>query len=299
MTCKYDACYGLTSVISKIEEPFTLNSAAFNGIASTCTLTVPAGTRDAYIAAGWTEEVFKGGVVEEDTDIADVENLIYVEETEAFAGNLFALSLKMKNTAGIRGFQLDVYLPEGVTAVKNNKGRIQGALAAARLPEDDEHTLTLSEQSDGAIRFLCGSQYDECFTGNDGEIATLTVQVAEDMEDGDYPLILRSIKLTETDISKFYETSYLKTTLRVASYIPGDINGDQEVDVRDYIGVANHISGQTPAGFIEKAADVNTDNVIDVSDYIGIANIIMYGSIYGNTNSNASRMLECDELDPQ
>lgn len=235
----------------------------------------------------------------EDTDITDIENLIYVEKTETFAGNQFALSLKMKNTVGIRGFQLDVYLPEGVTVVKNNKGRIQGALAATRLPEDDEHTLTLSEQSDGAIRFLCGSQYDECFTGNDGEIATLTVKVAENMEDGDYPLILRNIKLTETDISKFYETSYVKTTLTVASYILGDINGDQEVDVRDYIGVANHISGQTPAGFIEKAADVNTDNVIDVSDYIGIANIIMYGSIYGNTNSNAARLLECDELDPQ
>ena len=29
-----------------------------------CTLQVPVGTRDAYIAAGWTEEIFKGGVVE-------------------------------------------------------------------------------------------------------------------------------------------------------------------------------------------------------------------------------------------
>jgi len=30
----------------------------FNNIGSSCVLTVPYGTRDAYIAAGWTEDVF-------------------------------------------------------------------------------------------------------------------------------------------------------------------------------------------------------------------------------------------------
>ena len=60
----------------------------------------------------------------------------------------------------------------------------------------------------------------------------------------------------------------------------GDVNGDGKVDVSDYIGVANHILGQTQAGFNEKAADVNEDGKIDVSDYIGIANIILTSSVY-------------------
>lgn len=62
----------------------------------------------------------------------------------------------------------------------------------------------------------------------------------------------------------------------------GDITGDGTVDVSDYIGIANHIMGNTPQGFDEKAADVNGDGVIDVSDYIGVANIILTGNIYGN-----------------
>ena len=62
----------------------------------------------------------------------------------------------------------------------------------------------------------------------------------------------------------------------------GDVNGDGNVDVSDYIGVANHILGQTQEGLNEDAADVNGDGVIDVSDYIGIANIILTGSPYGN-----------------
>ena len=59
-------CSGLNSIISKIETPFAFVSSAFLNISSTCVLTVPYGTRDAYIAAGWTTSVFKGGVVEND-----------------------------------------------------------------------------------------------------------------------------------------------------------------------------------------------------------------------------------------
>ena len=70
-------------------------------------------------------------------------------------------------------------------------------------------------------------------------------------------------------------------TLTLSEILHGDINGDGTVDESDYIGVANHILGKTPAGFNAIAADVNGDGVIDISDYIGIANIILTGSIYG------------------
>ena len=65
----FSGCRGLTSVVSMIEEPFiNEDEDIFNryNVNSTCTLTVPVGTRDAYIAAGWTEDVFKGGIVELD-----------------------------------------------------------------------------------------------------------------------------------------------------------------------------------------------------------------------------------------
>ena len=221
-------------------------------------------------------------VTEPDTDISSMNNVIYLNKVEANADSQINLSIRMKNNVGIRGFQFDLYLPEGITAVKNAKGKIINSLSEGRLPEDDEHSLSLNEQSDGSIRFLCGSLYDETFTGNDGEIATISVKLAEDMEDGDYPIILRNLKLTETYINNFYQTDYVKSTLTVKSYMLGDINGDGKVDVSDYIGIANHILGNTPEGFVLKAADVNEDGLIDVSDYIGVANIILSGSIYGS-----------------
>ncbi len=78
------------------------------------------------------------------------------------------------------------------------------------------------------------------------------------------------------------EGSELFFSVSEAPITPGDINGDGLVDVSDYIGIANHILGQTPEGFNEKAGDVDGDGIIDVSDYIGVANIILTGSIYGS-----------------
>ena len=157
----------------------------------------------------------------EDTDLSAYDNVIYVapqtiEPSET--ATTITLSICMKNTADIRGFQFDMYLPDGVTAKKNAKGKIQGvAFNADRLPEDDEHTITVSAQADGAIRFLVGSMYDETFTGNDGELMTMEVNVAANMAEGAYPIILKNMKLTETDISKFYEAAAVETTLTVTT----------------------------------------------------------------------------------
>ena len=149
------------------------------------------------------------------TDLTNIDNVIYVTPLTATAGDQVKLSVCMKNAAPIRGFQFNLYLPEGVTAATNNKGRIICSLSPSRLEEDDEHTLTLATQADGSILFLCGSQYDENFTGSDGEIATLTVNIAEDLGSGDYPVFLRNIKLTETDISKYYETAEVESTITI------------------------------------------------------------------------------------
>lgn len=224
------------------------------------------------------------------TPIDQLDNIIYLGTAKAGVGAAATLSFNMKNTAAIRGFQFDLYLPEGITVVKNAKGRIQASLSNGRLPADDEHTLTITEQADGAIRFLCGSQYDETFTGNEGELLTLQVNIEATLPDGDYPVILKDMRLSESDISKFYDTKRIVSILTLPLYTPGDINGDGAVNVSDYIGIANHILGNTPEGFIEKAGDVNEDNVINVSDYIGVANFILMGSFYGASNVKAAYM---------
>ncbi|MBR4899257.1 MAG: hypothetical protein IKZ48_10780, partial [Prevotella sp.] len=85
------------------------------------------------------------------TDLTAYSNVIYVATATidpSVDGNETTLSICMNNTAEIRGFQFDMYLPEGMTAVKSSKGNYIVSHNKARLADDDEHTLTVAEQSD-------------------------------------------------------------------------------------------------------------------------------------------------------
>ena len=297
----FSGCSGLTSVTCLAENVPTTESDAFNSyFIQNATLLVPAGSVAAYQAAApWNGF----GQITDQTDISQIDNVIYIEPFEARPGRAEReVSIKMKNTAAIRGFQFDLVLPEGVTPVTSGAS-IFRKLNNSRFPKDDfderYHTLNISLQSDGSYRFLCGSTQDQTFIGNDGEIIMLKVNVDENQAERDYPIILKNIRLTESDINNYYDIDVLLSKMTVLNYMIGDINGDNAVNVSDYIGVANHILGNTPNGFNAVTADVNEDNVIDVSDYIGIANIILTGSIYGNSNNAAPAFKEDEELDPQ
>lgn len=176
----------------------------------------------------------------EDTDLNTIDNVIYVAADSVNIGETAELSICMKNTTPIRGFQFNFYMPAGVNAVKSSKGRIQATLSKERLDEEDEHTLSVSEQEDGSLLFLCGSEYPETFTGNEGIIAVLKIKVDETLSAGEYPIVLKNVKLSETNISKFYLTELLETTLTIMSNTTGITTIQQEkTDSRCY-----NLSGQ-------------------------------------------------------
>lgn len=72
-------CTNLSSIVMERSNPITysqqVGASAFSAISSNCVLTVPFGTRDAYIDAGWTTDIFKGGIVEASSKVSgDVNN---------------------------------------------------------------------------------------------------------------------------------------------------------------------------------------------------------------------------------
>ena len=179
---------------------------------------------------------------EGDTDISGLDNVVYVVPMKCKSGIQMNLPVLMKNSAEIRGFQFNLYLPEGVTIAQNAKGKLLASLSSGRRDEYDEHTLSVAKQDDGSYLFLCGSLYEDIFLGNDGEIVTVTIDIDKEVVEGGYPIILKNIKLTENDIRKYYETSQVKSTLTIeSSSVRGDVNGDGIVNGTDIQEVINII----------------------------------------------------------
>ncbi|MBR7029863.1 MAG: leucine-rich repeat protein [Prevotella sp.] len=59
--------------------------------------------------------------------------------------------------------------------------------------------------------------------------------------------------------------------------IPGDVNGDGQVNIADAVAIANYLLGKTVKGFNEAAADINFDGVINIADIVAVANILLSG----------------------
>ncbi len=64
-----------------------------------------------------------------------------------------------------------------------------------------------------------------------------------------------------------------KLVEEVMSNVPGDANGDGQVNVLDIVAITNYFVGEIPESFCFMNADVNNDDNIDVMDIIGIVNI--------------------------
>ena len=73
----------------------------------------------------------------------------------------------------------------------------KASLSSDRLAAGDAHTLMVNEVSDGAVRFLCNSMNDESFAGGDGEIATLTVNIADNVANGVYDVVVKNALMTD------------------------------------------------------------------------------------------------------
>lgn len=233
-------------------------------------------------------------IVEEDTDLASYDNIVYIDKAEAIVGQQVTLSLKMNNTIAPTGFQCDVYLPSGVEAAKDGDGFYLASLSTERTTTQKTNYFDSALQLDGALRVMCSSTKNYTFSGNDGEVATITVNIADTIEDGTYPLILKNIVISDAN-SKTYKVDYVKTTLTITSYTLGDANNDKEINVGDFTAIASKIMGNPPATFVEKAADVNVDGEINVGDLTGVANLVLYGTV---TPSSSAKVATAKTYNP-
>ena len=293
----FEKCNGLTSIVSEMQSPsvrLDANSTIFS-FSAVCKLTVPYGTKETYIAKGWTEGVFRGGIVEAEPD-PSLLNTLAVTNAEVCKGRQITFPVNMSNTKSITALQFEMTLPAGVSIAKN----AQGKYIVEKTGRCADHTLNVSKPGDANVyKVLLYITPVENITGSEGAVLNVTLETSESMTEGDYEVTISNINLTTPEETKITPAD-VTCKLTVNNSIPGDANGDGSIDVTDIVSIANAILGRPSSSFDAAAADVNGDGSIDVTDIVVIANMILRGN--GQNNAKMRGGDEDDEedmLDPQ
>ena len=176
---------------------------------------------------------------------------------------------------------------EVTVALKNNPG-----IASAKLTLDfDTTVLTLTKVTDaGNLGIQCHkpeltSPYTlawmndtatEDFTFN-GTIVTLTFEIAEDAELGDYIIDLSydydNYDIWNVNVEKV-KFAVVDGVISVIDTIIGDVNGDGAVNTLDRMELARHLAnweGYSAESIDMIAADVNNDGIVNTLDRMALA----------------------------
>ena len=204
------------------------------------------------------------------TDISTLDNVIYINPLSAKPGEELTLSVNMKNAVPMEGFSFDLTLPEGMSFVVDEDGFPEVSRGLKRTSDRKTSTFEAAIQPNGNLRVLLASTNGSTFSGNDGEVVLVKVKVDENMPNGNYPLILTEIAMSDSD-AQSYNLEYVKSSINISSGLKGDVNLDGKVDISDIVAVINTIAGDNT---YRSTANVNDDGNVDISDIVAIINII-------------------------
>ena len=178
----------------------------------------------------------------EDTDISQLDNVIYINPVTTRAGVEITLSVNMKNNVQAEGFGFDLYLPEGIDFVLDEDDFPDVYLSTARTTTRKTNTFEAAILPNGALRVFAASTNGSVINGNDGEVALVNIRVSSDMYPGIYPLILREIAISDTD-AQSHDTDYVKTSITIMGTAT-DIESPNSYSLYNTDGYIYNLQGQ-------------------------------------------------------
>lgn len=282
----------MTDVYCYAENVPNTNSNAFeNSSISTATLHVPAASLEAYsTTAPWSGF---GTIV----PIADDSNTLSIPEITRPAGGRAILSINLKNSVPIETFNFDLSLSEGLSVATDKNGNPRVSLSTQRTTPS-AHVLSTTILNDGALRVQVSAPSAETFSGNDGEVLQIVLNINSDLEPGaELPIVMKNVTITD-NAAEVHNIERITSHLTIASYKLGDLNGDGRVNSGDYTALVHYQLGLVlPSTFVEAATDVNGDGIVNSGDLTGIIHLCLYESLDRPATQNSVK--ELIVLDPQ
>ena len=280
----FSGCSALADVTVSWKEPISINENVF-AESMRETLHVPSGAQSAYQqATGWKD--FED-IVSDDTEPEpepETGNAFAINDTKVMAGSAFTMPVELKNSCEVAAFQCDIYLPEGITLQKNSKGKYEISLDENR---KDDHTITIAEQPDGAIRIVVASLSSSTFSGTEGTLFNMELLAAEDAS-GEKNIAIKNVYISEAN-GKRHDLADAEATVAIQTYTPADANNDGMIAIDDVVLTINAVLGNTSENFVFDAADMNGDGQILIDDVVKVINAVL-----GVNTSAASNVRRAD-----
>lgn len=179
-------------------------------------------------------------------------NCLVVSTQYGVPNRQMVLNIMMNNTDAIEGFQFDIKLPQGITIAKNNKN----VYMATSEDRGKNHSFSIRQRSDGSYRVLAASTLSGAtFTGNEGIVCSLTLDVAPSVMCTAYPLTLSNIELTTNKGVDGIKPANANFKLVITPI--GDANGDFDINIADVVTIVASITGKNPTPFNAAASDID------------------------------------------
>lgn len=155
---------------------------------------------------------------------------VYIDDCVIDPGQEKELAILMNNpNDAFTGIQFDMYLPEGLSIVREDDFAIIdiGSRSSSR-----RHTVSSATQPDGAERVLAYSNSNYTFNGESGDILIVTVKADANFNGGQ--LALKNIILSRPDVTGYDAPEYtanISTTAGIESLTTDEMEGASIFDL--------------------------------------------------------------------
>lgn len=207
--------------------------------------------------------------------IADALNsaIITVESVNAVPGSNVEVDINVKNNPGIMAANFTVTYDEGLTLVDSKSGEAFSALS-----------MTAPENYNSPCKFAWDALDLADDDIKDGTILTLTFSVDKSVSANsklNVKLSYQNGNIIDSDLNDIPVTIN-NGSVTIIDYIPGDINGDGTVDLKDVTFVRRLVTGYSVTAN-KLAADVNGDGEVTMKDVVLIRRYVVDAEGYGVT----------------
>ena len=224
-----------------------------NGFTTSAFSSATAGSKTVTVTYNGKTAAFDVVVNVPDPEIDENAPRIIIDSVRGTKGNTVNVRIRLKNNPGIAAMKLKVAFGSALTLTKVTYNSEVGG--QFQPPQSLGSPVTLNWFNGVA----------DC--EGDWVYATLTFLVAEDAQEGTSAAVSVTYEpdnvydISETNIPFVIENG----SVLIANYIPGDINGDESVNMKDVTRLFQYMSDWDVA-VVEAALDVNGDGNVNMKD---------------------------------